>query len=589
MSAAPGAVAETLASIKLVGTNRNLRRVNLALAASLIGDWAYATSVTVFTYTYGGASAVGAFVAIRMSVIAILLPLLTTYADRFSRKRFLVATDLLRMVVVSVAAVVILAGGPAVLVLCIAVVAGLIGSPFRPVQSALMPSLVRTPHELTAANAVSSTLESVAFFAGPALAGVLLGLTTVPVIFLVNAATFAWSALMLSGLSPASPEQAAGPVGTVGVARTEETAETAVAHAVDTDTDGDIAIPTATATATVEPAETSSFLREVAAGFVTIWRDSRLRLLMALAVGQVIVTGTSLVFTVIIAVEVLGTGPEGVGYLDAVMGVGAVAGGLVAISRARRGTAATDYGFGIMGWGLPLVVIAVWPHPIAAIVTMALIGAANPLVDVNIVTLLQRIVPEALLGRVFGALESLVLGGVALGAILMPLLITATDLQWALVLVGVPLALAAVLCRPSLRRIDLAFRAPAELPLVCAQPLFQPLPTSVQEELARNLERIEVPAGTAVISLGEVGDRFYLIESGELAAVRGTEELSRMGPGDCFGEIALLRDIPRTAGVVARTDAVVHALDREVFLTAIGAEPESSRRATVLADRRIVR
>lgn len=110
-----------------------------------------------------------------------------------------------------------------------------------------------------------------------------------------------------------------------------------------------------------------------------------------------------------------------------------------------------------------------------------------------------------------------------------------------------------------------------------------------QEDLARRLTRIVVPAGAHVITAGETGDRFYLVESGRLDAVRGSELLSEMRAGDCFGEIALLRDVPRTATVVAERDSVVFALDRDDFLAAVGAESEAAQRAEILVSRRIVR
>ena len=92
-----------------------------------------------------------------------------------------------------------------------------------------------------------------------------------------------------------------------------------------------------------------------------------------------------------------------------------------------------------------------------------------------------------------------------------------------------------------------------------------------------------------MITEGEVGDRFYLIESGRLDAVRGEALLTEMAAGDCFGEIALLRDVPRTATVIAREDSVLQALERADFLAAMGAEPEAFNRADLLVSRRIAR
>jgi len=87
-------------------------------------------------------------------------------------------------------------------------IASVVGTPFRPAFRALMPSLVTRPEELTASNGTSSTLESLSFFAGPAIAGVLLATTSVPVVLLFDAATFAWSALLISGVHSSQPGRA---------------------------------------------------------------------------------------------------------------------------------------------------------------------------------------------------------------------------------------------------------------------------------------------------------------------------------------------------------------------------------------------
>ena len=218
-----------------------------------------------------------------------------------------------------------------------------------------------------------------------------------------------------------------------------------------------------------------------------------------------------------------------------------------------------------------------------------LIGFGNPLVDVNFATLVQRVAPSAVLARVFGALESVLIGAMGIGALLFPVLLALVGLRWALVIIGVPVTLAVVVALPRLRRLDRTIAPPPHLDLVQALALFQPLPPALQEDLARKLIPVKVTAGHQAIVEGEVGDRFYLIESGRLDAVRGEALLSEMGPGDCFGEIALLRDVPRTATVIAREDSMLQALERGDFLAALGGEPEAYSRADLLVSRRIIR
>ncbi len=546
--ALPAAFAETASSARLVFGNPNLRRVNLALAGSMIGDWAFATAVIVWAYQYGGAAAVGGYAVVRLMLIALSLPFLSTLVDRLPYKLFLVTTDLVRAVLVTAAAAVIWLDGPPVAVLVLSVVAGLVGAPFRPAQMALLPSLARTPHELTAANAVSSTLESLSFFVGPAIAGLLLGVTDASAVFVLNGLTFLWSAALLSRLPRVAPKPTEG-----------------------------------------GPAESAHLLAEATAGFRTIGRDRRLLLITVLCCLQTLIAGASTVFAVLIAVDVVRIGPEGVGYLDAVLGVGAIVGGLVALNRAARGSVARDFGAGVVGWALPLLLVAIWPSPAVAFLAFAIIGLANPLVDVNMLTLMQRIAPESVLGRLFGALESALIGTMALGAVLMPVLNELVGLRWGLAILGVPVLVAVGVCFPALARLDRTVAPPERLDLVAALPIFQPLAPGVLENLARRLTPVTVAAGQTVITAGEPGDRFYLIERGRLDARRGTEVLSTMAAGDCFGEIALLRDVPRTATVVATDDAVLHALERDDFLAAVGANPDAAGRADTLVNRRLAR
>jgi hypothetical protein len=410
----------------------------------------------------------------------------------------------------------------------------------------------------------------VGFFVGPAIGGLLLVVADIPVVFLLDVGTFLWSAAMILGLR-VRPVQTGPPASDSSAPRPGGTGDSPEAEAG----------PAA--------ASAGGFAAEALAGFQTVTRDRRLLLVVGLTCLQTVIAGASVVFTVVIALQLVGLGEPGVGYLNALLGIGSVAGGLVALGRARRGTLATDFGAGVLLWTIPPLVVGLVPNPVVAFVVFAVIGIANPLVDVNLVTLLQRLAPEAVLGRVFGALESACLAAMGLGALVMPLLFSALGPAWGLVALVVPVAAAALACWPALRRLDRELEPPAHLGLVQAQPLFATLPPSAQELLATRLRRVEVAAGTRVIEAGDTGDQFYLIESGRLDAVRGSEQLSQMLAGDCFGEIALLRDVPRTATVVAVQDAVVHTLEREDFLQAVGADPETAARADLLVRTRMAR
>ena len=550
MASIGSAVRETGSSLSIVFRRPPLRRLNLALAGSLIGDWAYMTAVAVWAYDVGGAAAVGIWTTIRLAMMAVVAPFGSAMADRMSRKKLMVICDLARTVLVLAAAAVVEYDGPVAAVFVLATLAPLFGTAFRPAQLSLTPSLVENPQELTAANGVSSTLESVAFFVGPAIAGFLLAVADVATVFALNAATFLWSAALVAGIRL-----------------------------------------TATAPVVVDPDEPPEpkvgFVSEAMEGFRFVWRSADLRLVFAIYSAQTVVAGASYVFVVAIAFDLTDLGASGLGWLDSTLGVGSILGGLLAIGLATRKRLASDFGWGVIFWALPLLLISIWPSVTAAFLAMAIIGAANPVVDINANTIIQRIAPDAVLGRVFGALESVLITTMALGALAMPLLIAGPGLRWGLAIVAVPIVAIGLAALPRLRGLDRSVSEPAGVELLGSTPLFAPLARPLLEHLAGRMVRVEVPAGDTVVREGDVGDRFYVIESGSLAATFEGRPLSTMGPGECFGEIALLRDVPRTATVTAVEDSVLQAVERDDFLAAMSGDRDLQSRTESLAARRI--
>jgi len=217
-------------------------------------------------------------------------------------------------------------------------------------------------------------------------------------------------------------------------------------------------------------------------------------------------------------VEATSFGADGVGYLNSMLGVGAIVGGFVAIARASSQRLATDFGVGVLLWAMPLLLIAVWPQAWAAFTAMFVIGVANPVVDVNASTIMQRLAPDEVLGRVFGALETVLIGSMALGSIVMPLLIATIGLHLSLAVLALVIVALVLPSMVRLRRLDGSLRAPEGLELLRQLSLFAPLELKSLELVARRLVRVEVPAGAVVIREGDEGDRFYVIESGRATA-----------------------------------------------------------------------
>jgi len=529
-------VRESTTALRRVFRNPGLRRLNLAFAGSIIGDWAFAVVISLYAYEKGGPTALGVVGVVRYLTMAVLAPLMSTLADRYRRKRVMLGADIVRAGLMCAVAAFVAGGGPALVVYALSITSTVLGSAFRPAQAALLPSIARDPAELTAANVASSTIESIGFFAGPALAGLLLAIANQQTVILIDAVTFLWSAALIFGLRVDDQVRASD-------------------------------------------REKESFLAETSAGFRKINGDGDLRLLMALFFAQTVVAGASLVFEVAIALRMLHLGQSGVGYLGAMTGIGGIVGGFTALVLAARKRISFDFGIGVLLWAAPLVILAAWPTLAAAIGAMVLIGVGNSLVDVNAFTILQRIVPDEVMGRVFGAVESLLVAGMALGALVMPLLIGTVGLRGGLAVIGVSVSALVIAGVAGLNRIDTKRLAPAKLPLVVANVILAPLPEGVQERLARALIEVTVPAGRVVCREGEAGDRYYLIERGRAEVTTADQHANELGPGDAFGEIALLRDVPRQATVRAIDELTLYALERDVFIAAVTGHGESYVRA----------
>jgi MFS family permease len=455
----------------------------------------------------------------------------------------MVGSDLARAALIGAAGLAVYSDAPPLVVYALASLVSVAATPFRPAQAALVPALAETPEQLTAANVTASSIESVGIFGGPALGGLLLVAAGPATVFAVTTAALLWSAVMVSGI----PAGKSAPV----------------------------------------EREPSSMGEELLAGFRAVARDRRTRVLVGLFSAQTFVDGMLNVLIVVIALKLLDTGQAGVGFLNSAVGVGGLLGAVAAAALVGRGKLAADFGVGIFIWGLPIALVAVWPNQVSALVLLGIVGIGNTLVDVSGMTLLQRAAPEDVLARVFGVLESLLLVTPALGAVVAPLLLNWLGTRGALVVAGALLPLLVVPAWPALRRIDRAARVPVErLNLLRGNPIFAPLPESTLEQLADSLQPVRVSAGQEVVRQGESGDRFYLVEEGTLEVTVDGRRVKELGAGESFGEIALLRDVPRTATVTAGTDAVLYTLDRGPFISAVtGSGPSLSAAEGVIGMR----
>lgn len=545
---APGPVREAFTTLVSVFKSRSLRRIQTALAVSSVWDWAYATAVTVWAFGEGGAKAVGIWGAVRYTLMALFAPFAATLSDRFPRKAVMVGAEVLQMVVTIAAALCIAADTAAAPVYVLATICSLLGCVFRPAQMSLMPSIVSEPGELTASNGASSTIDSLSFFLGPALGAALVAAFSIEAVFFINAASFAVSSMLIASIHV--------PVKDVVTGTDDEEEEEPRGGAL--------------------------------AGFATIWRDRDLLMVTGLVAAQTVVAGATLVLGVVFATQILEGEAESVGLIDSTLGVGAILGGLVAITLAARPVMARTLGIGVVLWSLPLLAVALWPEPPVMFVATATMGFGNPLVDVNYATLTQRLAPDEVLGRVFGAGEGILIATMAIGAAATPFLIEEVGLRETLAGVALVSGLPAVALFGRCRRLDGTMKPPAGLDLLRTIPIFSPLDPARLESLARRLGRQDVAAGSVVVSEGEVGNLFYVIERGAVQVSHGESVIRTEGVGDYFGEIALVRDIPRTATVTATEDTTLLTLWRDDFLDAISGADESRAAVHSVVARRIL-
>ena len=530
------------ASLRALGSvfaSPPLRRLQLAWVGSILGGWAYLVALGVYAYDQGGAAAVGLVGLVRLIPAALAAPFTASLVDRFSRVVVMVTSDLTRCALMLVAAATIALDGPPPVVYALVALTTVVGTVRRPAQSALLPALVRSPAELTAANVASSTLESVGTFLGPALGGLLLAVSSTEVVFAANGLSFLWAAGLVFGLRRLEPPRE----------------------------------PTARA----DRKQGDGML----AGIATIVREPTLRTLVGLYTAQTLVAGAVNVLVVVTSFELLGLDEAGVGLLYAAVGVGGLIGGFIALVLSSSGRLARDFAFGLVLFGLPIALIGGLPVAVVAVVALAVLGIGNSIVDVNALTIMQRAVPDAVLGRALGALDGLLLAGLGLGSILAPLLIETVGAEAALVVTGVLLPVLALVTRPTLRALDRTTGAPGATALLRGVPILAALPEPVLERLARDATSVAFGGGDTIVREGDPGDRFYVVDSGEVEILG-----RRFGHGEAFGEIALLRDVARTATATAVTDVELVALEREPFVAAVtGHAPSSAEADTLIAAR----
>jgi MFS family permease len=517
--------------------NRALRRVALGYALFSALELAVWIAMLVYAYDQGGATAAGVVAVVQLAPAALFAPIGGLLADR-RPEAALVGGYAVQAVAMGATAAALLGGGPPALAYALAALVTSAITVTRPAQAVLAPGMARTPEELTAFNVLVGWIESAAVLVGPALTGVVLVFGSPGVVFAFSSALGLLAALLVLPLAW----------------RREPVPEG-------------------------EP-EGSGAIAEILAGFRAVAGSPRVRLLVLFLVAQCVALGAFDVLAVVLAIDVLGIGESGAGYLNAALGAGGVIGAVATLTLIGRRRLVPPLVLGALCFGAAFVLLGAYPAVAAAFVLLAVAGAGSIVSDVAGRTLLQRVAPPNLLARVFALYEALSQVGIAAGAILVPALIAVGGAKAALIATGVLLPALILVRYRALHAIDVAATVPiVEISLLRTLPIFAPLPAPTLESLGRSVEHVRLAAGEAVIREGEVGDRFYAIADGEVEVTRRGERLGTRGRGEGFGEIALLHDVPRTATVTARTETLLLALDREPFVVSVTGHAAAARAA----------
>jgi MFS family permease len=533
-------------ALKDIFRNPDLRAIQLAWGGISFATWAFAISLGVYAFESAGAAAVGIAAMVRLLPGALAAPFGGLLGDRHSRRAVLLWSTAGGAVVLALAAAAVIANAPTGLVFACAGLYTVASSPYVPAEGALMPLVARTPQELSAANVAHSFFDNAGFLAGSLLTGLLLATTSTETVFVLAAGVTALSAVALLGISrdrrPAySVEETAG-----------------------------------------------SLAQETLQGFRSILADPPIRLLGGILTLLLFLEGAADVLAVLVVLDLLDLGQAAVGYVNAAWGIGAIAAGAGLAVLLHRGRLVEGLAAGGLVVGAALALPGLWPVALAAYLAWLAIGVGYTLVEVAALILLQRLGDDEVLARVRGILETARLGAMALGSIAVTALVAAVGIRGTLIALGSLLPLFALVRWRRLRSYEIGSPVDERLyTLLRGNSIFEPLTVDLLERLCGDFEPVRVAAGEVIITQGEPGDRFYIIEAGEVEVLQDGVLRRRQRDGECFGEIALLRDVPRTATVRSTRETTLLALGRVDFVSAVSGHRRSSEMADGLVRERL--
>lgn len=523
----------TAGPFRIVLQNPFLTRMVAAFAAVNVAEWAYVTSLSVVAFRRSGTLAVG-LVGLRLFLSAISSFVATALLPRRNPGRTLGVVTGVRAVLAAGSAAVVISRPSLVPLLVLLAVDAAVSASYRPAQSALVPRVSRNPRELVASAAGFSTVKTLSQAAGAVLGGTALSVTSPGAVFSAAAVMFLLASLLVLPFGEArAVSSVAGR--SIGVTR---------------------------------------LLRETA----TLVKIPHVGTILLMSGLRTFVRGMWVAIAVIASLRLLHAGSTGVGLLMLAGGIGSAIATPLSSRLVRRSNIGTPAALSLVLCGLPLALIAGIPFLDVALAFTAAWGVGMAVADVATSSFLNRLLETPALPRVTSAIEATKLGLEGLGALLAPVLIPSLGVRLTLVVAALPLPVVVLVGWRNLHRLDdSAKERSLLLETLHAVPCLEPLDMATLDSLIGRLTPANVPsAGTDIVTQGDSGDRFYVIESGDVDVLVDGFVVGSLGPGASFGERALLRDVPRTATVRSRELMQLLVLPRQDFLEALTGEEAGS-------------
>lgn len=530
-----------------------VRRVIYAEMVSGLGDGVFWVGILVLLFDRGvGAGGFALAVFARLGPRALISAPAGVLADRMDRRQLLIFLDVVRSALMLALAGAAAADAGLVVVLGLVLASYTFAAPARPALSAALPAIAGED-SLSSANALVGSVRQLMTFAGPLVGAIVLQVASPAAAFGANAACFALSAVILLFVPRLSEPRISS-------------TETLTSHR-------------------------ASWLGQLSEGWDEVRANAGLRVVMRLVFVMYAVRGAELVLYVLVAEELLGLGTAGVGVLTGAVGLGA----LCALPLASRFAEAERLTLlmvtTLASTALPLALLAWLRSPVLAGAGLVVTGLGIVAFEVLSLVLLQRLCRRELLGRIYGVVGNATNAGKLSGALAAPLLVSAVGLRGSLVLIAVLLMSGGLVSIPKLIVVSRSANTRrAELRPI-AQTLamlkvFDGASSSALERLAASVTVERLASGTVVLRQGDPADDLFVVREGDFAVLVADRPINKMTVGDWFGEIGLLQRTPRTATVVAESDAVVWRIPGDTFLSALetlAAEP--SGLLDIMADR----